>query len=43
MNEVSAEQLLMIIGEQAVEIKILRMEIMRLKQQYESTDKENNK
>ena len=33
MNEVSAEQLLMIIGEQAVEIKILRIELTRLQQQ----------
>lgn len=35
MNEINIEQLLMMIGEQAVEIKILRMELMKLKKEKE--------
>jgi hypothetical protein len=35
MNEIPIEQLLMMIGEQAVEIKILRMELIKLKKEKE--------
>lgn len=39
MNEVSVENLLLIIGEQTVEIKILRVEIAKLKKELSEKDK----
>jgi hypothetical protein len=41
MNEIQIEQLLTIIGEQTVEIKLLRSEVFKLKKEQEQKENQN--